>query len=429
MRESSVERNSTMTRALYFDAFSGVSGDMTVGAMLALGLPFELLREELAKVEVGGAFEIAHAPRDVNGIRAVKFDVVLPSAALGHADAAHGHDAAHGQSHHGHAHTHFADIRSRIESSGLAVAVRETAIAIFTRLAIAEGRIHGMPPEDVAFHEVGAVDSIVDIVGAAIGLSYFGVDEVYCAPLPLGSGFVECRHGILPVPAPATVELLRGLEVRPGGDGELVTPTGAAIVASLVRPGATLPVSGLRIDKVAYGAGSKVLADRPNVLRLVLGDVDHAAVAAEMVILEANIDDSNPEIFEHAIELLFAAGARDVWLQQVVMKKSRPAVVLSVLGDAGLRDVLSGIILRETSTIGVRYHPVERYEAPRTQKVVATEFGDVLIKLARAPDGTINVAPEFEACRKIARERGIPLKEVYAAAIAAARRGGSTSEE
>lgn len=426
------DTRATMTRALYFDAFSGVSGDMTVGALLALGVPFDLLREELAKIDVGEAYEIAATARDVGGIRAVKFDVVLSSGeAADRQSGAAGHHHEHGGSpehHHHHGHDHgeadhqhvrFAEVRSRIAGSRLPSAVAATAISIFTKLAIAEGRIHGIQPEEVSFHEVGAVDSIVDIVGAAIGLHHLGVEAVYCSSLPLGSGFVHCRHGAMPVPAPATAELLRGFAVRIGdGQGEMVTPTGAAIVAALAEPG---PVPGdLRVDRVGYGAGTRVLADRPNLLRLVLGDVESAAAAAQLVVVEANIDDSNPEIFEHVMELLFAAGARDVWLQPVVMKKSRPAVVLSVLCDDGLRDVVAGIVLRETSTIGLRHHPVRRTEAPRSVKVVSTALGDVPVKISRAPDGTVNVAPEFEACRKIARERGIALKEVYAAAIAAA---------
>ena len=425
-----------MTRVLYFDAFSGVSGDMTVAALLALGLPLDVLRAELAKIEIDGDYEIRQTARDVSGIRAVKFDVIIASSG---AERAAGHPHRHGHhDHHGHDHNHhdhdrhhhehgaaagdghtpFSGIRRRIADSGLHPAVREQALSVFTALAIAEGKIHGLRPEDVTFHEVGAIDSIVDIVGAAIGMHHLGVEEVYTSALPLGSGFVECRHGTMPVPAPATAELLRGFEVRYGdGQGELVTPTGAAIIAALARPGVP---AGFRCERVGYGAGSRQLSDRPNLLRLALGDAAAQASAADLLVIEANIDDSNPEIYEHAIELLFAAGARDVWLQPVVMKKGRPAVVLSVLGDAGLRDVLAGIILRETSSIGVRHYAVDRIEAPRRQVVVETEFGPIPVKIARAPDGTPNIAPEYEACRRIAREQNVALKQVYAAAQAAA---------
>lgn len=431
-----------MTKALYFDAFSGVSGDMTVGAMLALGLPLDHLRAQLATLDVGARYELRQSVRDVSGIRAAKFDVLVAGTAADqhhhdHHHHHHGEGAAaanagdHGHHHHAvgdhshagaadHAHTSFSDIRRRIAASGLEPAVRETALSIFTALAVAEGKIHGLAPENVTFHEVGAVDSIVDIVGTAIGLHHFGVEEIYTSPLPLGSGFVECRHGRMPVPAPATVELLCGFAVRYGdGEGELVTPTGAAILAALASRQA-LP-AGFRTDKVGYGAGTRQLADRPNLLRLALGDVVAEQAPAGLVVIEANIDDSVPEIYEHAIELLFAAGARDVWLQPVVMKKGRPAVVLSVLGEAGRREVLAGIILRETSSIGVRHYPIERIEAPRREVVVETAYGPIPVKISRAPYGTPNIAPEYEACRRAARERNVALKEVYAAAQAAAR--------
>ncbi len=411
-----------MAKALYFDAFSGVSGDMTVGAMLALGVPFETLREQLATVRIDD-YRIASERRSVHGIQATKFDVIPGTPGATHR---HSHDDSHDNSHHHHghhshdhaAHTRFSEIRQRLEESGLRRAVRDTAIAIFTKLAVAEGKIHGVSPDEVSFHEVGAVDSIVDIVGAAIGLHHLGVDRVYVGEMPLGSGFVHCQHGNMPVPAPATAELLEGFAVRyDDGEGEMVTPTGAAIVATLARPGAP---AGFRMQRVGYGAGSRTLSDRPNLLRLVLGDVEEAAAASELVVLEANIDDSNPEIFEHVFDVLFAAGARDVWLQPVLMKKGRPGFVLSALCDVGLRDVLCGIVMRETSSIGVRFRPVERSEAPRSVEIVETELGPVAVKIARAPDGTVNVAPEYESCRKLARERNVALKRVYAAAIAAA---------
>jgi len=418
-----------MARALYFDAFSGVSGDMTVGALLALGAPFDVLRRELAKLGVEG-YRVEQSVRSVNGIRAVKFDVVLDSEAPvqthhhDHGGDPHDHGGAPGTQPRGeatgdHGHVRFAAIRDLLRCSGLESPVRDRAIAIFTKLAIAEGAVHGVPPDDVSFHEVGAIDSIVDIAATAICLQSLDIDEVYVSALPSGSGFVECRHGTMPVPAPATVRLLEGFSVRYGdGVGELVTPTGAAIVAALARPGAP---ADLRIEGVGYGAGTRVLADRPNLLRLVLGETCAERDTAALVVLEANIDDSNPEIYEHVTDLLFAAGARDVWLQPVVMKKGRPAVVLSILGDAGLKDVLAGIVLRETSSIGVRHYAVDRVEAPRSQHVVDTEFGPIAVKVARAPDGTLNIAPEYEACRRIARERSVALKQVYAAAIAAAR--------
>jgi hypothetical protein len=414
-----------MARVLYFDAFSGVSGDMTVGALLALGAPLDRLRGELAKLAVGG-YRVEQSVRRVNGIQAVKFDVVLDSESPRDHPHERGDEPHHGHSHDrqgagggDHGHVRFAEIRDLLQGSGLEPAVRDRAIAIFTKLAIAEGTVHGVPPDDVSFHEVGAIDSIVDIAATAICIQSLAIDEVYVSPLPLGSGFVDCRHGTMPVPAPATVQLLQGFPVRYcDGAGELVTPTGAAIIAALARPGAP---AELRVERVGYGAGTRVLDDRPNLLRLVLGETEPEGGAARLVVIEANIDDSNPEIYEHVCELLFAAGARDVWLQPVVMKKGRPAVVLSILGDAGLKDVLAGIVLRETSSIGVRHYAVDRVESPRSEHLVDTEFGPIPVKVARAPDGTLNVAPEYDACRRIARERSVALKQVYAAAIAAAR--------
>jgi pyridinium-3,5-bisthiocarboxylic acid mononucleotide nickel chelatase len=393
-------------RLLLFDAFSGVSGDMTVGALLALGVEIERLRAELAALPVHG-YAVRASDVLVHGIRACKFEVDVDD-----------HDHAHD---HGHTHRSYADIRAMLTASALGPRARATALAIFARLAEAEGRVHGVPADAVTFHEVGAVDSIVDIVGAAIGLAALDIDAVYVSALPLGSGTVASQHGVIPVPAPATVELLRGFAVRVGdGAGELVTPTGAAIVAALGRPGAVLPP--LRIEAVGYGAGTRTLSDRPNLLRLLLGHAAPAVGVDELIEIATNIDDSSPEIYDHVMEQLFAAGARDVWLVPAQMKKNRPATVLHVLAEPASRDALAAIVLRETSAIGLRFHAVERMILPREQVTVGTEYGAVQVKIARAPDGSVNVAPEYDDCRRIARARGVPLKAVYQAAIAAARR-------
>lgn len=392
-------------RVLFFDAFSGVSGDMTIGALLALGLDLERLRAELAGLAIGG-YALRASEKRVHGIGACKFDVDI--------EPVHGSSGVH-------AHRAYADIRTLIETSALSASVKATALAIFARLADAEGRVHGIAADAVTFHEVGAVDSIIDIVGTAIGLASLDVTSVYASALPLGSGTIPSQHGVLPVPAPATVELLRGFPVRIGdGTGELVTPTGAAIIAALARPGVPLPP--LRIEAVGYGAGSRTLSDRPNLLRLVLGTVTAALGSDELVEIATNIDDTSPELYEYVFDQLFAAGARDVWLVPVQMKKTRPGTVLHVLGDVGARDALTAIVLRETSAIGVRFHRVERHILPREQRTVGTEYGAVQVKIAHAPDGSINIAPEYEDCRRLARERGVPLKMIYQAAIAAARR-------
>lgn len=399
-------------RALYFDAFAGVSGDMTVGALLGLGLELEDLRAQLAALPLHG-YALRAERRLVNAITAVKFDVDV--------DGAHGHGREHGHAHEpGHAHRSFAEIRAMIAGSGLAARVRETALAIFGRLAEAEAHVHGVPVEAVTFHEVGAVDSIVDIVGTAIGLAALDVDRVYASPLPLGSGLVGSQHGVIPVPGPATVELLRGFPVRVGdGASELITPTGAAIVAALVRP--DQPVPPLQIEAVGYGAGTRTLPDRPNVLRLLLARVVPAAAGDEVIEIAATIDDANPELYAHALEALFAAGARDAWLVPAQMKKQRPGVVLHALADAGARDAVAAAILRETTAIGLRFHAVQRVVLPREVVSVATAYGPVRVKIAIAPDGTRNVAPEYEDCRRVAAERGVALKLVYQAAIAAAQ--------
>lgn len=393
---------------LFFDAFSGVSGDMTVGALLALGVDIAHVRSELAALPVGG-YAVRASEVRVHGLRACKFDVDVESTV-----GAHDHHEAH-------LHRTYADIRSLIAQSALASRAKQTALAIFARLAEAEGRVHGVAPDVVTFHEVGAIDSIVDVVATAIGLAALGVDDVYASALPLGSGTVQSQHGVLPVPAPATVELLRGFPVRVGdGVGELVTPTGAAIIATLARPGAPLPT--LRTEAVGYGAGTRRLPDRPNVLRLILGSVATPLASDELVELVTNIDDSNPELYEYVFERLFAAGARDVWLIAALMKKGRPGTVLHVLCKPAARDAIAAVVLRETSAIGVRFHGVERRILAREQITVGTEYGAVQVKISRAPDGTVNVAPEYEDCRRLARERGVPLKVVYQAAIAGARR-------
>ena len=397
-----------MSRIAYFDAFAGVSGDMTVGALLALGVELERLRAELAALPIHG-YALRAGDRLVHGIRARKFDVDVD---------AHAELAEHG---HAHAHRSYADIRAMIGHSALAPRVREMALNIFAHLAEAEGRVHGVAPEAVTFHEVGAVDSIVDIVGTAIGMTALDIDRVYVSTLPLGSGTVQSQHGVIPVPAPATVELLRRFPVRLGDAvGELVTPTGAAIVATLADPGAALPP--ISIEAVGYGAGTRTLADRPNLLRVLLGRVAQTIGGDALVEIATNIDDSNPELYDHVMEQLFAAGAREIWLAPVQMKKNRPGTVLHVLAEPAARDALAAIVLRETSAIGVRFHAVERLILPRTLTTVGTEYGAVSVKIAYAPDGTANIAPEYDDCRRIARERGVPLKAVYQAAIAAARR-------
>lgn len=381
----------------YFDAFSGISGDMTVGALLHLGVSLDALRAELAKLPLSG-YRLSQAERLLSGIRATKFEVEVTEP-LGERS--------------------FRAIARMVQESGLIPQVKETALRIFTVLAEAEGRVHGIAPEAVHFHEVGAVDSIVDIVGAAFGLYALGIEKVYASALPMGKGLVPSRHGVLPIPAPATVELLKGLQVRlEDGSAEMVTPTGAAIIAAVAQQGA---VPQLQLIAVGYGAGERTLPDRPNLLRVLLGNLVETPREEQLLVLETNIDDLNPELYEHVMERLFAAGARDVFFLPIQMKKNRPGVLLWVLGEVADREKLSALIFAETSTLGIRSYPVARVALRRESKEVVTPYGSVRVKLAHAPDGRVNVAPEYEDCKRLAREKDVPLKVVYEAALHAAR--------
>jgi pyridinium-3,5-bisthiocarboxylic acid mononucleotide nickel chelatase len=447
----------------FFDAFSGVSGDMTVGAFLDLGVPLAAVEAGLAPLGLH-SFHVELGRRTRSGIDAAKFTVHVDTDGLdpGHegsspapgAVRAHDHLHEHGHPHprdlpepggavQAHAHHHaqgahrpYRQIRDLLGRADLAPGVRDRAQRIFRALAVAEGRIHGLAADDVEFHEVGAIDAIVDIVSAAICLDYLGVERVYCSPLPLGSGFTRSQHGVIPVPPPATIELLRGFAVRTGdGECELVTPTGAAILAALATPGSPPPLLPVAIG---YGAGDRELADRPNLLRVILaeplpapgGSAGWAPIGRrelgslpereEMIVLEANIDDMNPQLFEAAVESLFAAGARDVTLAAVAMKKGRPGTLLQVIAEPTDLDRLGALILRETSTIGVRSYPVVRLTLPRSRRSVATPHGSVDVKVVTLPDGSTRAAPEYEDCRRVARERGVPVGDVYAAALAAA---------
>ncbi|MFZ5564256.1 MAG: nickel pincer cofactor biosynthesis protein LarC, partial [Thermodesulfobacteriota bacterium] len=292
--------------------------------------------------------------------------------------------------------------------------VKEIALAAFEKLATAEAVIHGVPVEKVHFHEVGGVDAIVDIVGAALCMAYLKVEKTAASPVPLGSGHVKCRHGVLPVPAPATVAILKGVPVYGGGvNCELVTPTGAAILTTLVKDFCPLPA--MVMEKAGYGAGARELEAMPNVLRIIAGAFQPADMADSHadLMMETCIDDMNPEIWGHVMERLFEAGARDVYLAPVHMKKNRPGILLCVLCDKARRETLAACILSETTSIGVRYYPVERIMLARRPVMVNTSFGPVQAKAVTLPNGSTRVAPEYEACRKIALERKVSILEVY----------------
>jgi uncharacterized protein (TIGR00299 family) protein len=382
----------------YFDAFSGIAGDMTVAALLDLGVPFA----DLERVVLGLGLPdcaLAHEVVERGPIRATRFVV----------------RSRHGAHHH---HRTFGTIREMLAGSALAAPVRERALAAFRVLAEVEGRVHGVPPEEVHFHEVGAVDAIADVVGAAFGVEALGITSITVSPLPLGSGMVQSQHGPLPIPAPATVELLRGFTVRPGdGAGEMVTPTGAAILRGF---GATSgPAPALRAGRVGYGAGTRTLADRPNVLRIVLGDTVGEAAGTQtdvVCVIECNIDDMSPELYEHAGARLFAAGALDVTLVPVQMKKGRPGVLLQVLAPPVARDAVARVLFSETTTIGLRFHEAERLKLARRVVEVTTPYGPIAVKIAEGPDGARTVAPEYESCRAAAERHRVALRVVYEAA-------------
>ncbi|HEY2749003.1 MAG TPA: nickel pincer cofactor biosynthesis protein LarC [Polyangia bacterium] len=392
---------------LYFDCFSGIAGDMTLGALLDLGVPEAAVRGELDKLPVRN-YRLTTERVKRGALVGTKIQVIVDEH-----DHAHHHDHDHAH----HPHTHYRDIKAMLEQH-LGGDVRARALAIFERIAIVEARLHGVAVAEVAFHEVGAVDSIVDIVGAAAALAWLRPARVTSRRVPLGGGTVDTAHGRLPVPAPATLELLAGAEVEAGGDSELTTPTGAGILAASVSAYGAMP--SLRVVGVGWGAGDRELGDRPNLLRVVAGIASGAAASStdEVAVVEANIDDMNPELCEPLLEALFAAGAVDAWFTPIIMKKSRPALTVAALCPPALRDAVAGALLRESTTIGVRFSSHARMVLPRRTVEVDTPWGKVPVKVAGEGEN-VNAAPEYEACRAVAVAAGVPVKRVYLAALAA----------
>jgi hypothetical protein len=381
----------------YFDCFSGVSGDMTLGALIDLGVPPAWLKESIESLPLDG-FGLRVADVVYGGIRAKQVTV-----------------DARGD----HGHRHYSDIRALIEKSPLPEAVRAAALGVFRRLAEAEAGVHGCTPEEVHFHEVGAVDAIVDVVGAALGFHRLGVTKAFAAPIPTGRGFVECQHGRLPVPAPATAALLKGVPVY-GGDAEfeLTTPTGAAIVTTFAEGFGPLPEMTVR--GIGYGAGSRDLKPGPNLLRVLIGEPLHGAAGADpdwvrdrVFVVETSIDDMNPEIFGHVMDRLFAEGVLDVVLIPVQMKKNRPAVQIQVLCREDRLQAAARCLLTETTSLGVRYFEAGRFMLPRAAETLESSFGPVAVKRVSLPGGGTRRVPEYEVCRRIALERRLPIRVVY----------------
>ena len=388
-------------RIAHFEAASGIAGDMTVAALLdagaGRGLTPEALREALATLPLGH-YRIDAEPLEVDGIRALRFKVEIEHAAHSH-------------------HRHWSDIRAMLEEArrvGLPEGAFSRAVAIFEVLARAEAEVHGVPVERVHFHEVGAVDSIVDIVAAAWCLDRLGIDLCTVSTLPSGSGHVDTEHGRLAVPAPATALLLRGFEVKMGdGDGELVTPTGAAILAAMAK--SMKPV--MHVEAMGCGAGTRRLHDRPNVLRVFLGSADDAS-DEQLVLIEADIDDMTPAALSAACELIRGVGARDVSVLPLQMKKGRLGMRLSVLADPWLLDSISSAVLLHTTSIGVRYRAVGRSVLARRIETVETTHGRVRVKVVVRPDGSESAEPEFEDVARAAAAAGKPFADVRAEALA-----------
>lgn len=382
---------------IYFDCFAGVSGNMMVGGLIDLGLPLSKLEEDLNKLGLEG-YRLKVETCCVSHIRGTSFEVELdPAPPIERS---------------------FSQIRNLISESRLDRPVKETSLKIFSRLAEIESHVHRQPLEDVHFHELGATDTIIDIVGTSVGVAYFGIEAFYSSPLPLSKGWAESRHGRLPLPAPATLELLQGIPVYAiDGDLEVVTPTGAAIISTLAKGFG--PIPSMTLGRTGYGVGKYMLPGIPNLLRLITGHGVSVPEAKPITVMECHIDDMNPEFYDFVMERLFEAGALDVSLAPLQMKKNRPGTLLRVLSPKGMESLLAEIILKETTTLGVRYYGVERIALRRETAQVRTEWGPVNAKVITGIDGRRVLYPEYQECRKIAVRFEIPLKDVYAKVIVA----------
>ena len=440
-------------RIAYLECFSGISGDMFLGALIDAGVSPKLLEDTVAGLGVNAKLEISRVVR--SGISATKVDVWVDgekdmpreefwakqnaarakSAADGHSHphehshphaadhehkhehgASHRHDPDHPQEHrHSHAHRGLKEIREMISAANVSARAKGTAISIFEALGAAEAKIHDVPVEKIHFHEVGAVDAIVDIVCAAVGSEALGVDSIVCSPLNVGGGTVKCAHGTFPVPAPATLELLKGAPVYSSGvQAELVTPTGAAIVKTLTKRYSAFPE--MKVEKAAYGAGSRDFSGHANVVRLVIGEATERSssktIADTVTVLESNLDDLTPQVFGYVMDRLFEEGALDVFAAPVQMKKNRPATLLTVLCKPEDATQLAQVVFAETTTLGVRQREEGRQTLARRWENVRTPWGDVRIKIASMNGTVTNYAPEYEDCRRIAAEQHVPLKTV-----------------
>lgn len=379
-------------KIISYDCFSGISGDMNLGAMIDLGVDKTYLVNELNKLNIKG-WEIEVIKDQRHGISGTKVTVK--------------------QTRHEHTHRHMSDIEDIINKSELDSKTKELSKKILMKIAVAEAKVHDTTIDHVHFHEVGAIDSIIDIVGAAICFNSLNVEGVHVSTVELGSGFVKCDHGKLPVPAPATVEIIKGIPAKKGGvDFEATTPTGAAILAALGTDFRTgLPI---RIEKTAYGVGQKDNHDVPNLLRVFLGEaIAETESGHDAIHFECNIDDMNPEFYDYISEKLFLAGASDVYLSDIIMKKGRPGIVLNVLCESESADSLKKIIFTESTTLGIRTFPYRKETLERKSVTIDTIYGEIKIKRSYYNNAEVSCKPEYDDCKRIAKEKGIPLKEVY----------------
>ena len=429
-----------MAKTLYIDCFSGVAGDMFLGAFLDLGLPFEALREALGSLAIDhGTITSERVLRA--GVSATKFTLVEPAlqaqqpasiqAVAGHSHAAEGqrhphrHDHSHddGHDHHTHdsggvGHHRLEEIEHYIDRSALSAASRERAVALFRRLAEAEATIHQTPLDRVHLHEVGALDSIVDIVGSVFAMEWLGADQVVASPINVGSGTVRCAHGVFPVPAPATATLLKGVPVYARGvPTELTTPTGALLVTAFA--GSYGPLPEMQVNGIGYGAGDKDFPEHPNVVRLLVGDSASRPVLETIVSIECEIDDMNPQLFGPLMDRLYAAGALDVYYAAVQMKKNRPGTLVTLVAPPGRREELAGVLFAETTTLGVRFLEMQRERLERELRTIETPLGPIRFKIARRAGRIMNASPEFEDCARLAASKGVPVKDVQSAAMKA----------
>jgi uncharacterized protein (TIGR00299 family) protein len=375
----------------YIDCFSGVSGDMFLGALVDCGLPRKLLKQELAGLSLG--------PHTIS----------FTSEQRMHISGCRIHIKTGKQHHH---HRSLTAIKRMITQSRLNQHIKQLSISVFERLAQVESKIHRAKVSEIHFHEVGALDSIIDIVGTAIGIDYFNLDSIYASPLPLGSGFTTSEHGVIPLPAPATLALLKGVPVFGTPlRAELVTPTGAALLTSLTKSYGPMPP--MKIAKIGYGVGSRIIKDRPNTLRILIGKQSDEQEADQVLILEAHIDDMIPEMYDYLMERLLKKGALDVSFSPLQMKKNRPGVLLKVICSPEKKDACATIMFQESTTSGIRFYQADRIKLIRKTKVITTPYGRLSVKVFTSPGGGYFAAPEYEQCKKIAQKHGIPLKKVY----------------